>query len=226
MQKPRDAVAVFNLEPSAQGADAGRSVYTRMRARSLHLLAGVIGVFLLIGCGPSMDQVPSSESIRKRMGRFLVNPDDIQGVYRNLDVDSLVFTYSSKVEGEAAFWSGLEERLKDSRWTEADRLGAVREYRRSYRKGEVNAERPDMAIFSSFEVARVAFNTESRTAVVAYVQADGSSKDTKFEDTGESKWAEKAIWPRFRDLILQLNTEPSDAPNDNPAKSLENPNGS
>jgi hypothetical protein len=111
-----------------------------MRTRTFHLLAGVIGAFLLIGCGPSMVQVPSSEAIRGWMGRFLVSPDEIQGVYRNLDVDSLVFTYSSKVEGEAAFWSGLAEGMKGSRWAETARQGMVREYRRSYRKGEGDRE--------------------------------------------------------------------------------------
>lgn len=83
-----------------------------------------------------------------------------------------------------------------------------------------------MAIFSSFEVARIAFDPKSRTAVVAYVQADGSSKDTKFEDCGESKWAEKAIWPRFQNLIAKLRTEPSGAPKDDPSPSVENSHGS
>ncbi|MBI5503988.1 MAG: hypothetical protein HY899_04255 [Deltaproteobacteria bacterium] len=145
------------------------------------------------------------------MGRFLVSADQIQGVYRNLDVDSLVFTYSSRVDGEAAFWSGLEAGLRSSRWTETVRRGAMREYRRSYPKGEGDAERPDMAIFSSFEVARVFFDGKAKTVVMAYVQADGSSEDTKFEDTGESKWAEKTIWPGFRDLVFNLNTEPDGA---------------
>jgi hypothetical protein len=72
-------------------------------------------------------------------------------------------------------------------------------------------------MFSSFEVARIAFDSKSRTAVVAYVQADGSSKDAKFEDSGESEWAEKAIWPRFRNLIAEMKTEPNGVRKDRPA---------
>jgi hypothetical protein len=87
----------------------------------------------------------------------------------------------------------LEEGLEGPRWTEFERRGAMREYRRSYRQGECDAERPDMATFSSFEVALVFFDPKSRTVVMAYVQADGKTKDMKFEDTDEGKWAEKAI---------------------------------
>ena len=165
----------------------------------LSLMAGVF----LSGCDfVSMEHVPSGEVIRGWIQRFLVSPYQIQGVYRNMDIDSLVFTYTTKLDGEAAFWSGLQEGLQGSRWAEAELRGPVREYRRTYRKGEGDAERPDMSIFTSFEVARVFFEPKSRTVVVGYVQADGSSKDTKFEDTGECKWAEKAIWPRFRDLVV------------------------
>jgi len=162
-----------------------------------------MAVILLSGCDfLSMEQVPGPEAIRGRMGRFLVNPDQIRGVYRNLDVDSLVFTYTARVDGDAAFWYRLEEGLQGSRWIEAERRGAMREYRRTFREGECDAERPDLAIFSSFEVARVFFDPTSQTVAMAYVQADGRSSDTKFEDTGESQWAEKAIWPRFLDLVL------------------------
>ncbi len=123
-----------------------------MRMHRIQVFAGLMGVILLSGCDfMSMEQVPSSEAIRGWMARFLVSPDQIHGVYRNLDIDSLVFTYTSKVDGEVAFWSRLEDGLQGSRWTEAERRGAMREYRRSYRKGEGDAERPDMAIFSSFE---------------------------------------------------------------------------
>ncbi|AUB84572.1 hypothetical protein [Candidatus Thiodictyon syntrophicum] len=173
-----------------------------MRGLRIHIFVGLMAVILLSGCDfLSLEQVPGPEAIRGRMGRFLVNPDQIRGVYRNLDIDSLVFTYTARVDGETAFWGRLEEGLQGSRWTETERRGAMREYRRSYREGECDAERPDLAIFSSFEVARVFFDPTSQTVAMAYVQADGRSSDMTFEDTGESQWVEKAIWPRFRDLV-------------------------
>lgn len=183
-----------------------------MRTCRIQVLSSVMTAIFLSSCDfISMEQVPSSEAIRGWMGRFLVSPDQVQGVYRNLDVDSLVFTYTSAAEGESAFWSTLEQNLHGSRWNESDRQGTLREYRRSYRKNEHDVERPDMAIFSSFEVVRIVFDSKSRRAVVAYVQADGSSNDTKFEETGEGKWADKAIWPRFRDLVSKLNTDQDSA---------------
>lgn len=171
----------------------------RHRIRPIFVLSAAL---MVVGCNLLSDeQVPSSEAIREWMGRFLVEADQIQGVYRNLDIDSLVFTYRSNVDEEAAFWGGLEAGLQDSRWNATLRRDALREYRRSYRKGEDDGERPDMAIFNSFEVARVFFDPESHTVIIGYIQADGDSEENRFEDTGESDWADKALWPRFEALV-------------------------
>jgi hypothetical protein len=86
-------------------------------------------------------------------------------------------------------------------------LELEQEYRRNFEKGECCVDRPDMAIFASFEVTRVAFDPTTTKAVVAYVQADSASDNTTFERTGEGEWAEKAIWPRFQNLVAELNAQ-------------------
>jgi len=74
------------------------------------------------------------------------------------------------------------------------------EFQRRFAKGETAPDRPDMAMFVSLEVARLSFNPTNRRVVVAYVQADSMKDVARLEDTGEGKWAEKAIWPKFSEI--------------------------
>jgi hypothetical protein len=144
-----------------------------------------------------MEQVPSADLIEQWLGPFLVEADQIKGIYRNLDVDSVVFTYRTALATEQAFAEGLTRNLAASRWQRQTHTTAFIEYRRRFAKGETSPGRPDMPIFASREVIRLSFNSADRTVVVAYVQADASQDSDSFEDTGEGTWAEKAIWPKF-----------------------------
>ena len=149
-------------------------------------------VLIAGGCGFfGKEAVPSAEQIRKWAAPFLVNEHTMKGVYRSLDVDSLVFTYRTSVETETAFWLALSNKLSQAGWTESNVTVNFREFQRI---------RPRRGALSSTEAARVAF-TGSHTIVVAYVQADSSKKIPVFHETGESKWADKVIWPKFEELI-------------------------
>jgi hypothetical protein len=66
----------------------------KMTSKQIHRSLAV--AFLLciaaLGCNfMSMETVPTEESIRSRLGIFIVEGVDVVGVYQNLDVDSLVF---------------------------------------------------------------------------------------------------------------------------------------
>lgn len=159
---------------------------------------------LFTGCSIiTMEQVPSTDLIKKWMGSFLIEADQIKGVYRNLDIDSVVFTYRTGATTEQDFAESLVDNLADSKWQRQTEVTDFIEFRRVFAKGDTTAERPDMAIFTSLELVRLSFNPTNRTVTVAYVQADTSKNVSRFEETGEGKWAERTIWPKFDQLRKQ-----------------------
>jgi len=170
------------------------------RGRLIVELTFILAVFVT-GCTViTMEETPTPEVIEKWMGDFLIEPDQITGVYRNLDVDSLVFTYKTESTTAPAFEDALSSALQNSKWRRSQNVTDCIEFRRSFQKGERSDDRPDMAMFSSFEVAKLALAPDNTTVVVAYVQADGSGDETCFENTGEAKWADQVIWPKFDKL--------------------------
>lgn len=184
------------------------------RTRQMLLFVGMLAA-TLGGCDAlNMDSVPDEKVIREWVGPFLVEADQIKGVYRNLDVDSLVLTYHTAAKTEKDFSDALSSALKNTRWKKAEDVTDLIEFRRSFKKGEQSAERPDMAMFASFEVVRLGFDPRGGTVVVAYVQADESSNVSRFEDTSEGRWAEKAIWPKFNEL--RKRPLPNGSDNDRP----------
>jgi hypothetical protein len=56
-----------------------------------------------------------------------------------------------------------------------------------------------MAIFVSFDVARLSFNPKSSTVTGGYVQTDSLQEGNKFDDAGEEEWAERVIWSKFKE---------------------------
>jgi hypothetical protein len=134
-----------------------------------------------------MEFVPDTEMIKRTLDMFLVRADQVEGIYGNEDVDSMIFKYRTSVQSESELRGALSIAIEGSEWRETSAGGEFLEYRRTLRR--------------SFEVVRLSFLEPTRTVVVAYVQADGSRNDVAFEDTGESRWAAKNIWPRFHDLV-------------------------
>jgi len=134
-----------------------------------------------------MEYVPDAEIIERNMATFLVHADRLEGVYGNEDVDSMIFRYRTSVNSGSGLRDALSTAIEGSEWEETSTSDGSMEFRRSVRR--------------SFEVVRVVFVEPAQTVFVAYVQADGSWKDDTFEDTGEGKWAEKNIWPRFGAVV-------------------------
>lgn len=79
----------------------------------------------------TMEQVPSAELIKNWVGAFLVDAENIKGVYRNLDVDSLVFTYHTSAQTEEDFCNALALSLEKSKWQRTSNCIDFIEFRRT-----------------------------------------------------------------------------------------------
>jgi hypothetical protein len=128
-----------------------------------------------------------------------VEADDIRGSYQNLDVDCVVFSYSTRVQSAGAFWQKLTASLQGTSWKEIKPMDAIRRFERRFPKGKGKSERTDMAIFSSAEETRVSY--KQGRAVVAWVQADSSKDEASFAETSEAAFADRVVWPKFQALI-------------------------
>jgi uncharacterized lipoprotein len=147
----------------------------------------------LTGCGLGMERVPDASAIRasKDLLPFLIEAQDIQGIYQNLDVDSALFTYSHRAVSENEFWDQLRHALKETGWKAVDHSGSIRRFEREFPKGK--------RAFSSAEQIRIGY--QKNKAIVGYVQADSSKESVSFAETSEAEWAEKVIWPKFTNLL-------------------------
>jgi hypothetical protein len=165
---------------------------------ALVLLELVVGVVFLVVSLASfdpmpMDYVPTAGLIKQHGGvqPFLQGAQDVQGVYGNHDVDSLVFTYRTQIAAPAEFWQRVDEAGEQAGWTPLTETGDVRRYERAY------ATR----LLSSAEAARVALDPKSGVVAVGWLQWDGVAPDASFTDTRGAAWAEEVIWPKFRDSL-------------------------
>lgn len=146
----------------------------------------------------SMEDVPSEELIKKwdSIQPFIIEPIKITGIYRNIDIDAIVFEYST-IANKDKFWAHLQSNLQDTKWQLFAESSNYKTYERRFSKGDCSPERPDMSIFSSAELLKLEYLTDKQIVVVGYVQADSSENNSSFAVTDEATWAEKVIWPRF-----------------------------
>ncbi len=157
------------------------------------IMTGMLGCTML-----SMEDVPSEELIKKwdTIQPFIIEPSKIMGIYRNIDIDAIVFKYSTIADRDK-FWAHLKSNLQGTKWLLIAETSETRTYERRFSKGDQSPARPDMALFSSAELLKIEYLPGKQMVIVGYVQADSSEKDTSFAFTNEAKWAEKEIWPRF-----------------------------
>jgi hypothetical protein len=145
-----------------------------------------------------MEEIPTEEFIRKWNDAqpFIIEPTQIEGIYRNLDIDAVVFKYLTSTN-EDEFWNILDSNIKETEWKLVAETSGSKDYERQFSKGDKSPNRPDMATFSSAEKMRIEYVSNRQMVIVGYVQADSSEKETSYEATDEAKWAQKEIWPRF-----------------------------
>jgi hypothetical protein len=155
----------------------------------------VIGMVVVAGCDLlSKDRVPDAEEVRRFHSAFLVEETGIRGVYGNMDVDSVVFTYQTNAADETTFWDKLHEQVEARDWRLVDDQDSFRRYERIIpRTGQQG--------YHSAEEARIAYKAPPEPVVVAWVEADTSTLPDTFADTDEAQWANGAIWPKFQELV-------------------------
>ena len=114
--------------------------------------------------------VPSADEIQKwsALQPFVIQPSSITGVYQNIDIDSVVFHYSTRLTDPTAFWRELHNQARSSGWVH---LAAAAETNssREYETFQRLAPRGELW-FSSAEELRVAYRRDR--IVVGYVQSD------------------------------------------------------
>jgi len=152
------------------------------------LTAILIG--MLAGCD---NYVPKPAQISAAHGTFLVLPKAVAGHYANMDVDSIVFSYTTGVRDVEAFWASLDKAATAAEWTKTKDTTTECHYERIIPK-------IGQKMFHSAEQVRVSYDPSNSNVVVAWVQADSLDAVDHFSQTGESSFADSAVWPRFREL--------------------------
>ena len=147
----------------------------------------------------SMDRIPSASEIRNwpALEPFLVEAASVTGVYQNVDIDSVVFYYSTTLTAENVFWCILNQRAVLAGWRHIDGVGSTYEVRK-YETFQRLKPRGELG-FSSAEELRVAYSPAR--VVVAYVQSDQNGDPKPVSQVSEGRFADQEIWPRFKELV-------------------------
>jgi len=142
-----------------------------------------------------MERIPTEGDIRswEALRPFIVQADALTGVYQNLDVDSVVFTYRSKAS-EAEFWQELGTLAVTEGWAPLPGpTASLRRYSRLRSQGSLT--------FSSSEELRVSYSASR--VVVGYVQSDQDGAPRPVAEASEGRFAAKHVWPRFEAAVTQ-----------------------
>jgi hypothetical protein len=140
----------------------------------------------------SMSYVPTAEQVlaRKEFRPFLIEPSNVEGVYANADVDSVVFRYTTAAD-EPEFWRRIEWQIAGSSWVAVAPEGAVRRFQRVI---------PPVGQQVSWWVdeLRVRYRPADRSVAVGWVQADPRQAVAGLSECSEAGYAERAIWRHLR----------------------------
>ncbi len=163
--------------------------------------ASVVVVINLFFACIAMERVPSADEIQKwsALQPFVIQPSSITGVYQNIDTDSVVFHYSTRLTDPTAFWRELHNQARSSGWVH---LAAAAETNssREYETFQRLAPRGELW-FSSAEELRVAYRRDR--IVVGYVQSDQQGDPKPVSQASEGRFANRELWPRFMALLSQ-----------------------
>lgn len=144
-------------------------------------------IFLLAGCDAlKMDYVPTEEQIRKHYSAMLVEPISIQGIYANIDVDSVVFSYKSN---NLSFQSRIIERLQAEKWHLQAISGSEIVATKSKPPGQGELQ------FYTLQLVKLSMNQGK--VCVGYLQIDTNSEANMQTETVETKWASEKLWPKY-----------------------------
>jgi len=140
-----------------------------------------------------MEFVPTPSELRVGWAEFIIDETNLQGIYGNQDVDSVIFSYTTNIADEKSFWALMNRRLRDHHWIALPVEDKVRRYERII-------PRNNKSRYHSAEEVRIAYRAETMTIFVAWVQADAFKLPEHFPTTGpEGRFARKVIWPKFNE---------------------------
>ena len=166
---------------------------------TLYVITLVLLLILqLLSCGKEfrMDYVPTPEQVKSTLPEFFIDESQIEGLYGNMDIDSMIFRYTYKVSTQAsaeAILSTIAENAQKKGWKLSKKQPTRLIFNRFGPRGK---------FFSSEEV-RVEIVQKKLRVYVAWVQADSRKPVLRFEDTGESKFANRVIWPKLKAYVAQ-----------------------
>ena len=143
----------------------------------------LISIVLLTGGACDLNEyTPSVEVIKKNESRvFMVEPTEVESLYGNLDVDSLIYSYRTTVSDADLFWSCIEQRAVDHGWKLVKREIDDRQY-------ELVENHPGGMPYKH-QVA-VAINRDTLEVVLGWAREDGERTQS-----GEDGWF-------FADVLL------------------------
>ena len=164
---------------------------------AMHLKAVVFVAFLtFVACDiTNVEGVPSPADVRGRrqVAPFIVGTGEIEGLYNNVDVDAVVFSYELMAPQD--FWRAVRQRAAGGGWQEtADSARYVTFERFSPAQGTLN--------MSGSEEVRVALI--GRRVLVAWVQTDHFGEPRRIRDSSEGEYASDRIWPQFEKHLSRL----------------------
>lgn len=147
---------------------------------------------MIAGCDLlDMDYKPSAEQLRAStsVADLIVAPMHIEGIYGNVDVDSLVFRYTPARPIDQA-WSTITVQASCAGWT----LQNESPQRLVLRRVRVGGA------FPSTEQVRICRTTQD--IVVGYVQVD-HLHEKGCHRWSEDRFAENTLWPIFEQAVSE-----------------------
>ena len=110
-------------EWTEHGPDHVQRLASHPRTQLWLSFASVVVVINLLFACIAMERVPSADEIQKwsALQPFVIQPSSITGVYQNIDTDSVVFHYSTRLTDPTAFWRELHNQARSSGWVHLDR---------------------------------------------------------------------------------------------------------
>ncbi len=153
------------------------------------VLGGLIFGVALTGLPNLHGYAPSAGSVRAHtaLRPFQVQATKVKGLYGNLDVDSIVFRYTTTAADKASFRTKLIKQATAAGWTELPEKDSAIRFERLRKKGN--------HVFASAEEVRIKYSGDTKRVCVAWVQGDSVSDVASFAELSEAEFAESLIWP-------------------------------
>lgn len=170
-----------------------RHLYSNQFSKIILFITVAIPVIFSACSQLEMDYVPTPSELREGWAEFIIDGTNLQGIYGNQDVDSVIFTYKTNIADEKSFWAHFDEVARDNHWNALPIEKEVRRYERIIPRSSRND-------FHSVEEVRIACRAATMIITVAWVQADEFKLPEHFPQTGpEGNFARQFIWPKFNE---------------------------